>query len=75
MTLEFQDYPDGSWRAQGAKRYYRITRVRQATATRFRVLQSVEREPGSGTQAVQGLHDSFEAAVAWCEAAERELGS
>jgi hypothetical protein len=72
MTLVFVPNPDGSWRSQSPRRHYRIVRVREAACTKFRVFQSNTHERGSGTQAIAGLHDTFEAATAWCERAERD---
>jgi hypothetical protein len=72
MTLTFVPHPDGSWRAQGLRRHYRIVHARDALRTKYRVFQSNAHARESGTHAIAGLHETLEAAIAWCEESERE---
>ena len=46
--------------------------MRDALRSKYRVFVSLDRERGSGTQAMTNLHETFDEAVAWCEGAERE---
>jgi hypothetical protein len=71
MALDFLQSSDGAWRAEGRRRHYRISLVREALRSKFRVFVSLDGERGSGTQAITGLHETLEAAIAWCEDAEQ----
>jgi hypothetical protein len=70
MPLLFEQTSNGSWRANGFAQMYRIVRVRETMGAKFRIFTSISGQRESGTQVVHGIHDTFEQAVAWCEAAD-----